>query len=145
MTAVDTNILVYAHTDTAKKHDAARLALTGLAEGSAPWGIPAPCLGEFLRVLTHKAILADPYPMAEALAAAAAFLASPSVRILAPGEQYWSYLSEAATDADARGNLIFDAGIVAICREAGVTELLTEDRDFRRFSGFQARELPHSA
>jgi predicted nucleic acid-binding protein len=36
---------------------------------------------------------------------------------------------------------VFDAQIVALCREAGVTELLTEDRDFDRFSGLVIARL----
>lgn len=36
--------------------------------------------------------------------------------------------------AEARGNLVFDAQIAAVCREHGVDRLLTRDRDFQRFS-----------
>jgi predicted nucleic acid-binding protein len=32
-----------------------------------------------------------------------------------------------------QGNLAFDAQLVAVCREHGVVEILTEDRDFARF------------
>jgi len=39
------------------------------------------------------------------------------------------------------GNLVFDAQIVAVCREGGASELLTEDRDFARFPGFRMRRL----
>jgi predicted nucleic acid-binding protein len=38
-------------------------------------------------------------------------------------------------------NLAFDAQVVALCREAGVTALLTEDRDFDRFRGFRTLRL----
>ncbi|MGH8609278.1 MAG: hypothetical protein ACREX9_18255 [Gammaproteobacteria bacterium] len=37
-------------------------------------------------------------------------------------------------EADARGNLAFDAQIAAVCAEHRVTALLTADRDFARFS-----------
>lgn len=37
--------------------------------------------------------------------------------------------------------LQFDAQVVALCREAGVTALLTEDRDFDRFRGFRTLRL----
>jgi predicted nucleic acid-binding protein len=36
---------------------------------------------------------------------------------------------------------VFDAQIVAVCRETGVSELLTEDRDFDRFRNFRTRRL----
>jgi predicted nucleic acid-binding protein len=44
-------------------------------------------------------------------------------------------------EAGSRGNLVFDAQIVAVCREHGAGTLLTEDRDFRRFSGISVRRL----
>jgi predicted nucleic acid-binding protein len=58
-----------------------------------------------------------------------------------PGDRFWPLLVEAACEAEAAGNLMFDAQIVALCREAGVTTLLTEDRDFDRFPGFPTRHL----
>jgi predicted nucleic acid-binding protein len=38
--------------------------------------------------------------------------------------------------AGATGNLVHDAHIAALCMEHGVSEFLTGDRDFARFSGF---------
>ena len=49
--------------------------------------------------------------------------------------------AEAVREADAIGNLVFDAQIVALCRESGVSRLLTEDRDFDRFTGFSTERL----
>ena len=37
--------------------------------------------------------------------------------------------------------LVFDAQIVALCREHGVSRLLTEDRDFDRFKGLRTERL----
>jgi predicted nucleic acid-binding protein len=50
-------------------------------------------------------------------------------------------MMRAATEAHAIGNLVFDAQIVAVCREVGVSALLTEDRDFDRFPGFSTLRL----
>ncbi|MDT8437369.1 MAG: type II toxin-antitoxin system VapC family toxin, partial [Gemmatimonadota bacterium] len=44
---------------------------------------------------------------------------------------------EAVREGDTRGNLAFDAQIVAVCREHGVNQLLTRDRDFARFGGLE--------
>jgi predicted nucleic acid-binding protein len=38
-------------------------------------------------------------------------------------------------EADARGNLVFDAQIIALCREHGVSKILSNDRDLERFDG----------
>ena len=73
--------------------------------------------------------------------AAARLLASPSLVVLSPGSHYPQLLMEAVRESGARGNLVFDAQLVALCREAGVRELLTEDRDFARFRDFACRRL----
>ena len=141
MIAVDTNVLVYAHREGLPKHRAARQALTDLAEGTVPWALPVFCLGEFLRVVTHPRLFDPPYDPEEASEALARVLHSPSVRVLIPGEAYPDLLLQAVRESEVTGNLVFDAQIVALCREAGVTALLTEDRDFARFRGFAVRRL----
>jgi len=139
--AVDTNVLVYAHGEQFAKHAAAKRRVTALAEGRQSWGIPAICVREFLRIVTHARVLANPFSMPDAIMAMTAVLESPSVEMLLPGDQHWLYLAEAAEEADARGNIVFDAAIVAICRENGVTDFITEDRDFARFKRFRASHL----
>jgi hypothetical protein len=139
--AVDTNILVYAHREELPQHAVARARLTALAEGDAPWAIPVFCLGEFLRVVTHPRLFDPPHTIEEGCGALDRILESPSLRILNPAERFWAMLAEAVREADATGNLVFDAQLAALCREHGVSALLTEDRDFDRFSGLRTERL----
>jgi hypothetical protein len=139
--AVDTNVLVYAHREELAKHASARARLIELAEGDALWGIPVFCLGEFLRVITHPRLFDPPHSAAEACEALERVFASPSLRILLPGDRFHALLTTRARDADARGNLAFDAQIAALCDEVGVSALLTEDRDFARFRGLRTEQL----
>jgi toxin-antitoxin system PIN domain toxin len=139
--AVDTNILVYAHREELHEHLRARVKITEFAEGDVPWGIPVFCIGEFVRVVTHPKLFDPPYSGGEACDAVDRLLESPSLRILSPGPGYLSLFEEAVREANAIGNLVFDAQIVAVCRESGVSALLTEDRDFARFQGFRTRRL----
>jgi len=139
--AVDTNILVYAHREELPHHRKARARLVGLAESPARWAIPVVCLAEFLRVTTHPRLLAPPFTVAEACAALARILESPSLVLLMPGERFWPLLAEAVSEGSAAGNLVFDAQVAALCREAGVSALLTEDRDFDRFPGLRTTRL----
>src|SRR5688572_9917152 len=141
MIAVDTNILVYAHREELPQHRAARAKLIELAEGDRPCGIPVFCIGEFVRVLTHPKLFDPPYSGSEACDAIDRLLASPSLRILCPGSTFLTRFSEAVREADAVGNLVFDAQIVAVCRESGVASLLTEDRDFARFPRLKTMAL----
>jgi uncharacterized protein len=139
--AVDTHVLVYAHREELPYHRPARERLTALAEGAARWAIPVFCLGEFLRVVTHPRLFDPPFTADDACEAMGRVLESPSVQVLQPGERFWTLLAQAVRQARATGNLVFDAQIVALCREAGASALLTEDRDFDRFPGFRTTRL----
>lgn len=134
MIAVDTNILLYAHRAEVPKHARALARLVDLAEGDAPWALPVFVVGEFLRVITHPRVFDPPHSIDEAALAVERLLESPSVRLLSPGDRWSGLLADAMREGEARGNLVFDAQIVALCREHGVSTLLTEDRDFDRFA-----------
>lgn len=141
MIAVDTNILVYAHRAELAKHEAAAARLVALAEGPAMWALPVFCLGEFLRVVTHPKLFDPPFTPSEACRALERILASPSLEVLSPGPAFPELLLEAVHEGRAVGNLAFDAQIVALCRESGVSALLTEDRDFDRFRSFATASI----
>jgi toxin-antitoxin system PIN domain toxin len=139
--AVDTNVLVYAHRSEFRQHAAALAALTALAEGTDLWGLPEICLAEFIRVTTHPGILTPPSSPEDAVAALGGLLASPSLRVPGPGERHPALLFELVRSYRIKGNLAFDAQIVALCLEHGVRELLTADRDFDRFKEIRVRGL----
>lgn len=141
MTALDTNILIAANRPEYPNHSAARHAIHSRAEANEPWALPVFVIGEFLKVVTHPRAMAPPTPTEKALANIHSLLSSPTVRLLLPGERFWPLLAETCRDGDARGNLVFDAQIVALCREHGVREILTEDRGLRRFSGIKVTHL----
>jgi toxin-antitoxin system PIN domain toxin len=139
--AADTNILVYAHRSEFEEHRAARALLASLAEGSDLWGLPVFCLGEFLRVVTHPAVLKPPSDLSAARRSLEALLSSPSLHVLTPGDRYPELLLQTVAEAGATGNLVFDAQIAAVCREQGVETLYSNDRDFARFKGIKVRRL----
>jgi len=139
--AVDTNILIYAHRREFAEHEAARQLLLALADGPELWGIPVFCLGEFLRVATHPAILQPPSSLKAALDALEALFESSSLRVLMPEEQFPRILLRTVAQAKAIGNLAFDAQIAALCHEHGIRVLWSNDRDFALFAGIEARPL----
>jgi toxin-antitoxin system PIN domain toxin len=141
LTSVDTNILVYAHLKDHPKHKPALMRLTALAECREHWALPVFCVGEFLRIVTHPRLFSNPYSPREACAALARLLEAPNLVVLLPGDGFLPLLVEAVEEVHATGNLIFDAQIVALCREGGVRTLLTEDRDFDRFRNFATTGL----
>ena len=139
MIAVDTNLLVYAHRKDSHWHAPAVRAVRSLAEGSAPWAIPWPCLHEFLAIVTHPRIYAPPTPHAAAAAQIEAWLASPTLVLLSEGPGYWNALAKLLGPSRPRGGQVHDARIAALCLHHRATELWTADRDFSRFSGLTTR------
>ena len=133
MIALDTNLLVYAHREDSLWHAAAAARLTALAEATAPWAIPWPCLHEFLAIVTHPRIFKPPTPLAKALDQVAAWLESSSLTLLTEGPDYRPVLRELVAAGKVAGPQVHDARVAAICRQHGVTELWSADRDFGRF------------
>lgn len=141
MTAVDTNVLIYAHRRETERHVEALERLTALAEGDSPWGLPVFCIAEFIRVVTHLRVFTPPSDLRTALDFVDRLLDSPSSRLLLPGASYPGTFRAVCESAKVRGNLAFDAQIVASCAEHGVRDLLTADRDFARFTAISPRFL----
>ena len=137
MKAVDSNVLLYAEIINSLHHSRANKLLCEFAQGSAPWAIPWPCAYEFLRIITHPKVYHPPVSIEVALQDLSSILASPSLSLLAETRSHPAMLERVVRQSGATGNLIHDAHIVALCLEHGVTELLTADRDFTRFSGLK--------
>jgi uncharacterized protein len=139
MIAVDTNILVYAHRRDSEWHEKASGEVRRLAEGSASWGIPWPCLHEFLAIVTHPAIYKPPTALAKALEQVEIWLESPTLCVLGELQGHWKELKELLHSGKITGGAVHDARVVAICREHGVRELWSADRDFGRIGGLPVR------
>jgi toxin-antitoxin system PIN domain toxin len=139
MIAVDTNILVYAHRRDSEWHGSAAEVIRQLAEGAAPWAIPWPCIHEFVAVVTHPRIYNPPTVLSKAIEQVEIWMESPAVRILGELQDHWIELKKLLASGKITGAGVHDARIAAICREHGVRELWSADRDFGRISGVRAR------
>ena len=133
MIAVDTNILVYAHRRDAADHQAARQRLGELAGGLQPWAIPWSCIHEFLGVVTHGRIFEPPSTLDEAIGQVEAWLEAPNLVTISESPDYWPELKATLLAGKTTGPRVHDARIAAICRQHGVRELWSADRDFGRF------------
>ena len=135
MIAVDTNILVYAHRFELPFNQAAFERLTGLANGTAAWAIPWPCLHEFLNVVTNPRVFRLPTPLEGALSQIEIWLESPSLALLTESPTHWTTLRAILVESAITGPRVHDARIMALCLQHGVRELWSADRDFSRFVG----------
>ena len=146
MIAVDTNILVYAHRKDSDWHLQASGAVASLANATAPWAIPWPCVHEFLAIVTHPRIFRPPTPRERACDQVGAWMEAPSLVMLGEDADYWPALREAVIRGKVAGPAVHDARIAAICLRHGVAELWSADRDFSRFARLPVRNpltTPH--
>jgi toxin-antitoxin system PIN domain toxin len=137
--ALDTNLLVYAHRRDLPLHDDALACVAELAEGTAAWAIPWPCLAEFVAVVTNPRLFVKPTPLPAALDQIEAWLGSPSIVLLSEGEGFWESFRRTLEGGRVAGGQVHDGRIAALCVANGVRELWTADRDFGRFTGLRTR------
>ena len=139
MIAIDTNLLVYAHRRDSAFFDGASSLVVGLAEGRSVWAIPWPCVHEFLAIVTHPRIFKPPTPLSQALDQVDAWMQSPSLQLLGEAPGYAAVLRGVIERSQVTGPRIHDARVAALCRQHGVRELWSADRDFSRFGGITVR------
>jgi toxin-antitoxin system PIN domain toxin len=136
----DANVLLYASDSTSAYHDPARAFLERIAGGDELVYLFWPTVMAYVRVATHPAIFEQPLRPAEALANVEQLLALAHVQTTGERDRFWPAYRRVADEADARGNLVPDAHLVALMVENGVRTIWTHDRDFRRFPGIEARD-----
>ena len=68
-----------------------------------------------------------------------AWLESPSYVALAELEGYWPVLRSTIEEGRIAGPKVHDAKLAALCKQHGIQEFWTADRDFSRFPGLPAR------
>lgn len=139
MIATDTNILVYAHRADSQWHDRAKSRIENLAHGRISWGLPWPCIHEFVAVATHPRIYDPASTLSQAIDQVGAWLESPAAVLLGESGEHWQVLTDLLQEGRVTGSLVHDARVAAICIAHGVTELWTADRDFSRFPGLAVR------
>ena len=139
MIAVDTNILVHAHREDSPFHQPAQNRIAELAEGLAAWAIPWPCVHEFLAIVTHPRIYTPPTPLPRAFDQVDAWLESPSLLLIAETTGHWPALKALLSAGHIAGPQVHDGRVAALCRQHGVRELWSADRDFSRFGGITIR------
>ena len=136
MIVPDINLLVHAYNSESRVHAAARAWWESLLNGTGPVGLSWVTILGFIRVATHRQILARPLPPEAACARVRAWLSCPYVSILHPGERHAEILFGLLDALGTAGNLTTDAHLAALAIEHQA-ELHSTDADFTRFAGLR--------
>ncbi len=132
----DINLLLHAYNSDSPIHTAARSWWEALLNGTQPVGLSWAAILGFLRISTHRQVLANPLPVATACAHARAWLAQPYVAIVDPGARHAEILFGLLESLGTAGNLTTDAHLAALAIEHQA-EIHSTDADFGRFPGLR--------
>ncbi len=136
----DVNVLLYASDEASAYHAGAGAWLDRIVDGEELVYLFWPTVMAYLRIATHPSIFEQPLPPTDAVANVEGLLALPNVQTAGEQDRFWSAYRRVAGDADARGNLVPDAHLVALMLENGVRTIWTHDRDYRRFQEIEVRD-----
>jgi hypothetical protein len=132
----DINLLVYAYNSDAPDHPKARAwweeCLSELEPVALPWVV---MLG-YVRLMTSRGVLVEPFEPATALGHLRSWLERPQVQVLGPGPRHLDLLETLSAEAGTAGALTTDLHLAALAIEYRA-ELHSNDHDFARFSGLR--------
>lgn len=138
MIVPDVNLLIHAYNSESRVHQAARAWWEELLNGTQSVGLSWVAVLGFIRLTTHRQILANPLTVSVACAHVRSWLARPCVALLHPGNRHADVLFGLLEHLGSAGNLTTDAHLAALCIEHQA-EMHSTDADFSRFPGLRWR------
>lgn len=128
----DVNVLVYAHREEEKCHEAYANWLKNLVDGPEPFALSVLVAVGFVRIVTNRRIYGDPTPLPIALAFIEQMTSHPRCRTATPSESHLGEVIRLCRAASAMGKLVADAQHAALAISEGCT-WVTRDGDFGKF------------
>ena len=138
MMLVDTNVMIYAHRLDVDRHSEYRAWMDALVAGPEPYAVSDFALNGMIRIVTDRRIYKNATPIQVALGFAELIRQQPHAHVVSPGVRFWPVFTDLCRKTGASGKLVPDAYLAALAIEHGC-ELISEDKDFRRFPGLRWR------
>jgi len=113
----DINLLIHAHHSDSPVHAAARRWWDGVLGGTEGVGLAWVVILGFIRISTHRGILTNPMPVADATGRIDEWLTLPHVHIPVPAEGHFSRLQANLARLGTAGNLTTDAHLATLAME----------------------------
>lgn len=132
----DVNLLVYTFNASAPNHVKSARWWEDVVNSGTVAGVCWPVFQGFVRLLTNRQIVTEPYRAGELFTIAGAWWSRPNVRLLAPTSETYRIFRELMEVHDLSGAASTDALIAAHAIEHDAV-LATNDTDFLRFPGLR--------
>jgi hypothetical protein len=132
----DINLLVYAYNSDAPGHRRAKTWWEACLSEDRLIGLPWAVILGYLRLMTSRSVLLDPFTPQEAIGHIRSWLERPQVQVLQPGPRHLDLLDSLMREAGVSGRLTTDVHLAALAIEHQA-ELHTNDGDFKRFPGLR--------
>ena len=133
MIMVDANLLVYAHVESYRQHDAARAWLDEQLAAPTRVALPWPSLLAFVRLVTNPRVFTEPESVSDAWDQVESWLDADVAWTPSPTARHREVLAGCLTTSGLRANDVPDAHLAALALEHGL-RLATTDRGFARFA-----------
>lgn len=139
MIVPDVNLLVHAYNSDSSRHEGAKAWLEDLLSGTQTVGLAWVVLLGFIRITTHRRVVARPLDVKTAVSYVRSWLAQPYTIVVEPTPRHAEILFGLLSDLGAAGNLTTDAHLAALAIEHQA-EVCSTDTEFARFPGLRWRD-----
>ncbi|MGH2856387.1 MAG: TA system VapC family ribonuclease toxin [Solirubrobacteraceae bacterium] len=140
---IDANLLLWAHHRQFAHHESARAWLAGTLSNVRTVGIPWPSVLAFVRLSTHRRVLARPLDVLTAHGVVAGWLSRDNVITPVPTQRHLVLFGDLLRQGQAAGDHSTDAHLAALAIEWGLL-LMSADRDFARYPGLRWQDPSRS-
>ena len=139
MIGVDTNILLNAVRTYEKSHVVAKKTLDAMLSNKEAVAFTDIVIFEFIAQVTNQSDPSKALTTTQAIAQIENWLSAPNVQVIRNSPQSFNTFVKLCERTGRTGQEIYDAQIAAICIDNGVTEFITNDRGFEKFTELRIR------
>lgn len=139
MISVDSNILLYAVRSFEPNHDEAKCLLDTILSQKESVAFTDIAINEFIANATNKRLSVPVTSVEQAVKQVNNWLSAPNVTVIRNSPRSFNTFVKLCERTGRTGQEIYDAQIAAICIDNGVTEFITNDKGFEKFTELRIR------
>ena len=139
MISVDTNVLLYAFRGFEPDHLVAKRTLETLISQKRSVAITDIVINEFIANATNKRLRVPVTSVEQAVRQVENWLSGTNVTVIRNSPENFATFTRLCAQTGRTGQEIYDAQIAAVCIDNGVTEFITNDSGFEKFTELRIR------